>query len=56
MDGAARAAVIHDRSKLRAGDIVNGPAVITEMDSTTLVHNGHIASVDDFGNLLITPE
>jgi N-methylhydantoinase A len=36
--------------------VVAGPAVITEMDSTTLVHNGHIASVDVFGNLLITPE
>jgi N-methylhydantoinase A len=56
MDGQARAAAIYDRSKLRAGDVVAGPAVITEMDSTTLVHNGHIASVDVFGNLLITPE
>ncbi|MEN9931439.1 MAG: hypothetical protein RIS17_12, partial [Pseudomonadota bacterium] len=56
MDGQARAAAIYDRSKLRAGDIVRGPAVITEMDSTTLVHNGHIATVDDFANLLITPE
>ena len=55
MDGQARAAAIFDRSRLRAGDIVPGPAVITEMDSTTLVHNGHIATVDDFGNLLITP-
>jgi N-methylhydantoinase A len=55
MDGAARAAVIYDRSKLRAGDIVPGPAVVTEMDSTTLIHNGHSALVDDFGNLLINP-
>jgi N-methylhydantoinase A len=53
MDGAARAAVIYDRAKLRAGDIVPGPAVVTEMDSTTLIHNGHSALVDDFGNLLI---
>ena len=55
MDGAARAAVIYDRSKLRAGYIVPGPAVVTEMDSTTLIHNGHSALVDDFGNLLINP-
>ena len=55
MDGAARAAVIYDRSKLRAGDLVPGPAVVTEMDSTTLIHNGHSAIVDDFGNLLINP-
>ncbi len=55
MDGAARAAVIYDRAKLRAGDVVPGPAVVTEMDSTTLIHNGHSALVDDFGNLLINP-
>ncbi len=55
MDGAARPAVIYDRSKLRAGDIVPGPAIVTEMDSTTLVHIGHTALVDDFGNLLINP-
>ncbi|WP_310497653.1 hydantoinase/oxoprolinase family protein [Sandarakinorhabdus sp.] len=56
MDGAARPAVIYDRALLRAGDIVPGPAVIIEMDSTTLVHTGHNASVDDFGNLLIAPQ
>ena len=55
MDGAARPAIIYDRARLRAGDLVPGPAVITEMDSTTLVHNGHTALVDDFGNLLINP-
>jgi len=55
MDGAARDGAIYDRSKLRAGDVVPGPAIVTEMDSTTLVHLGHQAVVDDFGNLLITP-
>jgi N-methylhydantoinase A len=56
MDGAARAAVIYDRSKLRAGDIIKGPAVVTEMDSTTLIHLGHAGEVDPFGNILIRPE
>ncbi|PZN92511.1 MAG: 5-oxoprolinase [Alphaproteobacteria bacterium] len=55
MDGRALPAVIYDRSKLRAGDLVTGPAIVTEMDSTTLVHIGHSALVDDFGNLLINP-
>jgi N-methylhydantoinase A len=55
MDGAARPAVIYDRSKLRAGDIIPGPAIVTEMDSTTLIHLNHNALVDDFGNLLINP-
>ena len=56
MDGREQDAVIYDRAKLRSGDVVKGPAVITEMDSTTLVHTGHIATVDDFGNILINPE
>ena len=56
MDGREQAAVIYDRAKLRAGDRVSGPAVITEMDSTTLVLAGHTADVDDHGNLLINPE
>ncbi|KPF64426.1 5-oxoprolinase [alpha proteobacterium AAP81b] len=55
MDGRSQAGAIYDRSKLRAGDIVPGPAIVTEMDSTTLVLAGHVARVDDFGNLLITP-
>ena len=56
MDGAARAAVIYDRGKLRAGDRVPGPAIVIEMDATTLIHLGHTGVVDDFGNILIGPE
>jgi N-methylhydantoinase A len=56
MDGREQDAVIYDRAKLRSGDVVKGPAVITEMDSTTLVHTRHVATVDDFGNILINPE
>lgn len=55
MDGRMQPAVIYDRARLRAGDLVHGPAIITEMDSTTLVHAGHVANVDACGNLLITP-
>ncbi len=55
MDGALRPATIYDRARLRAGDRVPGPAIICEMDSTTLVHGGHLATVDPFGNILITP-
>jgi len=56
MDGREQDAVIYDRAKLCSGDAVAGPAVIIEMDSTTLVHTGHVAKVDDFGNILINPE
>ncbi len=56
MDGREQDAVIYDRAKLRSGDVIRGPAVVIEMDSTTLVLSGHIATVDDFANILITPE
>ncbi|PYE14716.1 N-methylhydantoinase A [Williamsia limnetica] len=55
MDGAHVSAGIYDRSKLSAGNVVTGPAVITEMDSTTLVLSGHAATVHTSGSLLIRP-
>jgi N-methylhydantoinase A len=49
-------AAVYDRAKLRAGDVVRGPAIVTEMDSTTLVLPGHAATVHPSGSLLINPE
>ena len=48
-------AVIHDRRKLGAGTVVEGPAIVVEMDSTTLLLPGHAATVDTVGNLLLNP-
>lgn len=48
-------AVIYAREKLQAGAEVNGPAIIAEMDSTTLLLPEHTAKVDTIGNLLINP-
>ena len=45
----------YDRALLACGNVVAGPAVITEMDSTTLVLPGHHATVDAVGTLLIRP-
>jgi len=55
MDGREQEAVIYDRAKLRAGDRITGPAIVTEMDSTTLIETGHLATVDAVGNILINP-
>ena len=55
MDGREQDAVIYERSKLRAGDKIVGPAIFVEMDSTTLVLSGHVAEIDRMGNVLITP-
>ncbi|MEM9198183.1 MAG: hydantoinase/oxoprolinase family protein [Pseudomonadota bacterium] len=55
VDGAWAPAKIYDRGKLGAGDVIAGPAVVTEMDSTTLILPGHEGIVDKVGNILIWP-
>jgi N-methylhydantoinase A len=46
----------YDRTGLAPGDVVSGPAVIEEFGSTVPVHPGFAATVDRFGNLLLTKE
>ena len=55
VDGGMQEAMLYDRSKLKAGNVVTGPAIVLEMDSTTLILPGHVGQVDDYGNILITP-
>lgn len=55
MDGKMVPAVIYDRSKLKAGDLIQGPAIVIEMDSTTLIEAGCDGLVDRVGNILINP-
>jgi N-methylhydantoinase A len=43
-----------DRQLLLANNVVNGPAVIFQMDSTTLIEPGWQAIVDQWGNLILT--
>ena len=54
-DGAWHEAKIYDRSKLSPGDRVAGPAIVTEMDSTSLILPGHVGVIDAVGNILIWP-
>ncbi len=53
MDGREHAAVIYDRALLKAGDIIPGPAIVCEMDSTTLIESDCVGTVDPVGNILI---
>ena len=46
---------VYDRYKLEPGHHIQGPAIVEEMDSNTLIHPSFQADVDTFGNLLITP-
>ena len=54
-EGQDHAAVLYSRNKLHEGLVVPGPAIISEMDSTTVVLPGYDARVDSVGNLLINP-
>jgi N-methylhydantoinase A len=54
-DGDWYDAVIYDRNKLHEGLIVPGPAIVIEMDSTTVVLPGYEATVDKLDNLIIRP-
>ncbi len=55
VEGVEHQAGLYDRSLLESNDRIAGPAVLTEMDSTTLILPGHYGDVDSFGNILIWP-
>ncbi|MDB2615539.1 hydantoinase/oxoprolinase family protein [Luminiphilus sp.] len=55
MDGKDMEATLYQRDKLKAGNKIQGPAVVLEMDSTTVILAGHTGNVDEFGNILIAP-
>jgi N-methylhydantoinase A len=55
IDGRDRPARIYDRAQLGSGDRIAGPAVVTEMDATTLILPEHVGEVDGVGNILIRP-
>ena len=48
-------AKIYDRNKLHSKHLIPGPAIVSEMDSTTVVLPNHEAAVDEVGNLIINP-
>ncbi len=45
---------VFNRSDLKAGHILAGPAVIDQLDATTLLYPGDIGTVDESATLLIT--
>jgi N-methylhydantoinase A len=44
---------VYDRASLLPGDTIQGPAVIEQLDSTTLLFPGDRATVDPYLNLLV---
>jgi N-methylhydantoinase A len=56
MDGKDVTAVVYDRAKLKAGNKVRGPAIVMEMDSTSVILPKHTGHVDKSGCILIYPD
>lgn len=44
---------LYNRDKLRPGNVIAGPAIIDQMDTTTVVPMGMTASVDPYLNLIL---
>lgn len=49
-----RSTPIYRRSALPIGETIDGPAIIDEMSSTTIVLAGQNATIDTYGNIIIT--
>ena len=43
----------YDRSALKAGNRLDGPAIVNQYDSTTVIPPEVSAHVDSFGNIVI---
>jgi len=46
---------IYDRARLRPGHVIQGPAIVTEFDSTTVILPGYSGRIDRYFNILIHP-
>jgi N-methylhydantoinase A len=44
---------LYARERLATGNRLSGPAIIEQVDSTIVIHPGHEAHVDRFGNVII---
>jgi N-methylhydantoinase A/oxoprolinase/acetone carboxylase beta subunit len=47
-------APIYDRARLGGGDCIAGPAILTQLDATTLLLSGQTAELHRFGSLYRT--
>jgi N-methylhydantoinase A len=56
MEGERREVPTYERSRLTAGMRIPGHAIVEQYDATTVILPGHVAEVDPYLNLLISPE
>ena len=48
------AAKVYEHEDLKSGNVIKGPAIVEQMDSTAVITPGRHATVDDFGNIIVT--
>ena len=53
-DGVEREVPVYARDDLRAGHALRGPAVVEQLDATSVVPPGHRLAVDRFGHLVVS--
>jgi len=51
--GTAVRCKLYDRYSLQSGNWIDGPAIVEEVDSTTVIHPGYRANIDSYGNIVI---
>ena len=54
--GGSRDTPLYLREKLQTGNRIQGPALVLQMDTTTVMPAGWTGEVDPFGNLVLEPE
>jgi N-methylhydantoinase A len=56
LDGRDIDCPVYQRQRLDVGMAVVGPAVLDQLDCTTVIHAGQTARVDEWKNLIVTQE
>ena len=56
LGGDLRPTPVHRREALLAGHVVEGPAIVDQLDSTTVILPGQHALTDRYGNMIIAEE
>ncbi len=51
--GGYVACAVYDRYRIGAGMVIVGPAIVEELDSTTVIHPGYRAVADRYGDLIL---
>jgi N-methylhydantoinase A len=53
IEGLRHTCPVYDRARLNAAAKLQGPAIVTQLDSTTVLFPGQAAEVDRYGSLVI---